>query len=384
MLTLRTVRRSQYLTCVLVLAACARPAPAQQVNWRRDYNAARKEASETGRPILLDFGTEGCFWCKKLDLTTFHDPAVVSLLNEHFVTLKVDAEREASLTASLRVQQYPTLVLAGPEGKILGVLEGYQEAPQLAEQLRKVTLAYAAPEWMMRDYQEAAKAIVVADYSRAIALLKSITLDGKDRSVQVKARQVLQDLEQQAAGRLARAKSLHDRGQSAEAAGEVTELIRSYTGTQAAADGAALLSSLAARPEMRDQQRLRRARELLAQARDDYRTQQFLGCLERCELLSASYADLPEGAEAQQLANEIRENPEFLARACDSLNSKMGVMYLTLAESWMKKGQHQKAQLCLEKVLQAAPGSRQAELAQVRLAQLQGTAATQQAEYKRR
>src|SRR5204863_7771642 len=141
-------------------------------------------------------------------------------------------------------------------------------------------------------------------------------------------------------------KTLHDRGQSTDAAEAVTELIRSYTGTQAAADGAALLSSLAARPELRDQQRLRRARELLAQARDDYRTQQFLGCLERCEVLAAGYADLPEGAEAQQLANEIKENPEFLARACDSLNMRMGVMYLTLAESWEKKGQHQKAQLC--------------------------------------
>jgi hypothetical protein len=145
-----------------------------------------------------------------------------------------------------------------------------------------------------------------------------------------------------------------------------------------------MLSALALRPELRDHQRARRARELLAQARDDYRTQQYLGCLERCELLTTSYADLPEGAEAQQMANEIKDNPEFLARACDSLNHRMGVMYLALAESWLKKGQQEQAQLCLEKVLQSAPGSRQAETAQVRLAQLQGTGATQQAEYKKR
>src|SRR5262245_56806606 len=123
--------RLQVVMTALVLAAWAGPAPAQQVNWRHDYNAARKEASEKGRPILIDFGTESCFWCKKLDLTTFRDPAVAALLNEQFVALKVDAEREALLTESLRIQQFPTLVLAGPEGKILGVLEGYQEAPRL-------------------------------------------------------------------------------------------------------------------------------------------------------------------------------------------------------------------------------------------------------------
>jgi thioredoxin-like negative regulator of GroEL len=383
MLTPRTIRPRLIILSALVLAAGPRPAAAQQVKWVSDYNVARKEASEKGRPILIDFGTENCFWCKKLDLSTFQDPAVVALLNEQFVALKVDADRESTLTQTLRIQQYPTLVLAGPEGKILGVLEGYQEASVLAEQLRKVANGYKTPDWMTRDFQEAAKAILASDYTRAVTLLKGVTQDGKDRSVQVKARQVLQDLEQQAAGRLARAKGLLDRGQSAEAAEVVTELLRSYAGTQAAADGAGLLTALAAGPELRDQQRVRRARELLAQAREDYRTQQYLGCLERCELLSTSYADLPEGAEARQLAGEVKDNPELLARACDSLNQRMGVMYLTLAESWMKKGDARQAQLCLERVMQAAPGTRQAEQAQVQLARLQGTSPTQQAEYKK-
>src|SRR5688572_29135614 len=101
MLTTRDDRlRRQAVLCALVLAASARPAPApaQQVQWRQDYNVARKEAAEKGRPLLIDFGTESCFWCKKLDLTTLRDPAVVAVLNESFVTLKVDAEREVSLT----------------------------------------------------------------------------------------------------------------------------------------------------------------------------------------------------------------------------------------------------------------------------------------------
>ncbi len=376
--------RFRTILSALVLAACARSAQGQSVQWRTDYNAARREATEKGRPILLDFGTENCMWCKKLDLSTLRDPAVARLLNENFIALKVDADREATLTQVLRISQYPTLVLAAPDGKIIGVLEGYQEAGPLADQLQKVSAYYRTPDWMARDYQEAARAIVASEYGRAVTLLKGVTQDGKERPVQVKARQVLQDLEQQAAGRLVRAKALHDRGQSTEAAEALTDLLRNYGGTQAAADGGSLLTALAARPEMRDQQRRQRARELLAQARDDYRTQQYLGCLERCETLAAAYSDLPEGVEAQQLAAEVKDNPDNLTRACDSLNARMGAMYLTLAETWVKKGQPAQAQLCLEKVLQTAPGSRHAELAQVRLAQLQGTAATQQAEYKKR
>ncbi|HEY1379376.1 MAG TPA: DUF255 domain-containing protein [Gemmataceae bacterium] len=375
--------RFRTVLSAVVLAACARSAHGQSVQWRTDYNAARKEATEKGRPILLDFGTENCMWCKKLDMGTFRDPLVVKVLNESFVSLKVDADREATLTQILHISQYPTLVMAGPDGKIIGVLEGYQEAGPLAEQLQKVSEYYGTPDWMQRDYQEAARAIVGSEYGRAVGLLKNVTRDGKDRPVQVKARQILQDLEQQAAGRLARAKSLHDLGRSTEAAEALTDLLRNYGGTHAANDGGALLTTLAARPEMRDQQRRQRARELLALARDDYRTQQYLGCLDRCETLAAAYSDLPEGVEAQQLAAEVKDNPDYLVRACDSLNARMGAMYLTLAETWVKKGQPAQALLCLEKVLQTAPGSRHAELAQVRLAQLQGAVTTQQAEYKK-
>jgi hypothetical protein len=145
-----------------------------------------------------------------------------------------------------------------------------------------------------------------------------------------------------------------------------------------------LLSSLAVRPEIRDQQRLRRARELLALARDEFRTQQYLACLDRCDVLTTTYGDLSEAAEATQLAASVKDNPDLLTRACDALNQRTGEMYLALAEAWMKKGQPAQAQLCLEKVVQSAPGSRHAEMAQVRLAQLHGPAATQQAEYKKR
>src|SRR3954447_16221436 len=105
------VRRRYYmLLSTLVVAACARPGHGQTVQWRSDYNAARKEATEKGRPILLDFGTDNCMWCKKLELSTFRDPAVVKLLNEAFIALKIDANSEPALAQTLRISQYPTLV----------------------------------------------------------------------------------------------------------------------------------------------------------------------------------------------------------------------------------------------------------------------------------
>jgi thioredoxin-related protein len=358
------------------------PSRAQEVRWRSDYNQARKEAQEKNRPLLLDIGTENCFWCRKLDGTTFRHPSVVALLNERFIPLKVDGEKQTLLTQSLNVQSYPTLVLAAPDGKILGALEGYQEAARFHEQLQRVLAGLNNPSWMQRDYQDAEKAIAASDYARAIALLKSITEDGQKRPIQLKAGQLLQDLEQQAAGRLVHAKQLDAKGQTSEAINTLTELLRQFAGTQAAAEGSRLLTTLAVKPEMKDQLRVRRAREMLAQAREDYRTQQYFCCLDRCEVLGTSYADLPEGTEAVQLALEIKNNPEWMQQACATLADRLSGLYLSLAETWLKKGEPRQAAFYLERIVRTFPGTPQAETAQVRLANIQGQA-TWPAEFKK-
>ena len=173
----------------LCLIACnLQPALAEDVDWRADYNVARKEAAEKGLPIVLDFGFEGCQYCRKLDAVTFRDTEVIKRLNGKFVPLRIDIQKDPSLAEKLGLQMYPTVVFASPEGHILGKVEGYQEPGRFQENLDRVLDLVANPEWMKRDYESAGKAIGSSDYARAIALLKNVVQDGKDRPVQVKAR----------------------------------------------------------------------------------------------------------------------------------------------------------------------------------------------------
>jgi tetratricopeptide (TPR) repeat protein len=224
---------------------------------------------------------------------------------------------------------------------------------------------------MVRDYQEAGKAIAAADYARAVSLLKNLLEDGKDRPVQAKARQLLADLEQQAAGRLVRARQLLETGQRREADEALNEVATAFAGTPAARDAGRLLQSLAARGGD-DPDRARKAREALAQAREEYRAQQYALCLDHCEVLAATYPDLPEAAQAVQLASEIKNNPEWLKQACDQLGDRLAAFYLSMAETWLRKGQPQQAVFYLERVQQFFPNSRHAEAATVRLSQIQG------------
>ena len=110
------------------LCSSPAPAPAQEIKWRHDYHKAREEASQLGRPLVIDFGTQSCYWCKQLDIRTFNDPAVIALMNDHCVALKIDANQNTTLTEALRINAFPTLVFAGSDGRILGFQEGFVEA----------------------------------------------------------------------------------------------------------------------------------------------------------------------------------------------------------------------------------------------------------------
>jgi hypothetical protein len=362
--------------CWLWSSALAQ-APAPEVQWRQDYTRARQEALETGRLLVIDVGTENCFYCKQLDQRTFRDPAVVGLLNERCIPLKVDANQQSKLASDLRVETYPTLVFASPEGKILGSQVGFIEAAPLQEMLQRafaVTAPASTSDALARDFEDASKAAARADFARAVALLRNVVEDGKDRSVQLQARRLLQDIEGQAAGRCAKAKELVEAGKVGEAVEMVAETLHQFAGTKAAQEGSQMLVTLASRASGGPLPRAQAARELLAEAREAYGRKEFVRCLDRCETLASAYADLPEGAEAGKLAAEIKANPDQTRQLCDQLSERMSVLYLTLAEGWLKKGQPQQAVFYLERVVQSFPNSRQAEVAQVRLAQIQGAA----------
>ena len=165
-------------------AGFAQEPAAREVNWRTDYGRARKEAQEKSLPLVIDFGTKTCFYCTKLDQTTFRDPKVIAVMNERFIPLKIDADVQTFLASNLQISSYPTIVLAGPDGTILGTIVGYKEAGEFHEKLQRVLASVTSPDWMQRDLQMAAKWMESGNYAQAIAVLRPIINNSKGRPVQ--------------------------------------------------------------------------------------------------------------------------------------------------------------------------------------------------------
>lgn len=129
-------RMGMAAVCVFVLLSlAAAPAFAQSGGWTNDYNAAVRDAKAKNRPIVIDFGTVNCTWCRKLDEITFRDPSVAKRLAEQFVAVRLDADTVPALVQQLGISGYPTLVFAASDGKILGKHAGFVDVKRFHQQL---------------------------------------------------------------------------------------------------------------------------------------------------------------------------------------------------------------------------------------------------------
>jgi thiol-disulfide isomerase/thioredoxin len=96
-------------------------------------------AKASNRLVLLDFWTEWCTWCKRLDRETFSDPSVVAEMKD-VLAWNVDAESPAGapLAKRLFVGTYPALIVLGPDGVVRDRIGGFLAPEDFKRELRRV------------------------------------------------------------------------------------------------------------------------------------------------------------------------------------------------------------------------------------------------------
>jgi hypothetical protein len=67
------------------------------VDWYPWGSEALQRARELDRPIFLSIGYSACHWCHVMEHESFENPEIGLILNEHFVSIKVDREERPDL-----------------------------------------------------------------------------------------------------------------------------------------------------------------------------------------------------------------------------------------------------------------------------------------------
>jgi len=62
------------------------------VDWYPWGDEAFAKARADDKPVFLSIGYSACHWCHVMERESFEDAEVAAILNEHFVSIKVDRE----------------------------------------------------------------------------------------------------------------------------------------------------------------------------------------------------------------------------------------------------------------------------------------------------
>jgi len=117
-----------------------------KVSWLYDYDQALARARDENKPILVDFYTDWCGWCKKLDAETYGNETVAALLNEGFVCLKVDAEEHVDLAEEYNVVGYPTILFLSPDGEEIGRIVGYEPPDKFLQDAKNILTRWTSAQ----------------------------------------------------------------------------------------------------------------------------------------------------------------------------------------------------------------------------------------------
>lgn len=131
------------------------------VNWKPWSEKAFELAKDKNQLIVLSIGYSSCHWCHVMEEESFEDPQVSKLMNENFVSIKVDREERPDIdiiyqTALELVQGsggWPLNVIMMPNGKPV-YLGTYHDKKSWQSILTKFSSEYTANPKQLEAYAE--------------------------------------------------------------------------------------------------------------------------------------------------------------------------------------------------------------------------------------
>ena len=120
----------------------AEPAVTESIHWHSSLKAAHKVAVSENKPLLLVWGAEWCGFCKKLEGETLAHPALARYINETFVAVHLDYDKDEKVRDILEVERLPCTIVLTPQAEQLERFEGFHQPADVYQKLSTARQLY--------------------------------------------------------------------------------------------------------------------------------------------------------------------------------------------------------------------------------------------------
>jgi thioredoxin-related protein len=137
------------LASLLIWVAVAPVFGADQIKWYAYEEGTALGLSER-KKVFINFHADWCKYCETMDRQTFKDAGIVSYLNSHFISIKVDVEREKAIARKYNINPLPDCWFLAENGDIIGNRPGFLSA----EDLMPVLQFIKTESYLKMSYQQ--------------------------------------------------------------------------------------------------------------------------------------------------------------------------------------------------------------------------------------
>lgn len=140
------IQKALILNLIFIVFSCSNSSSqSEQVSGKSSVKwygitEGMERAKKEGKSIIMYFYTDWCVYCKKMDSQIFSDPDISSFMNEKYISIRINPEKDKetiavmgqNLTPSQFMGQigasgFPTTMFWDKKQKPLTVLPGYAE-----------------------------------------------------------------------------------------------------------------------------------------------------------------------------------------------------------------------------------------------------------------
>jgi thioredoxin-related protein len=124
-------------TLFIILSLYFTPAMAEnkEIQWQ-PYDTGMKMIKEQNKKGFLHFYTDWCTYCKIMNKQTFVDPKVIDYLNNNFISIRVNADKQKDVAKKYGVSRFPSTWFIAEDSTSLSNQPGFIQPDMLLDMLK--------------------------------------------------------------------------------------------------------------------------------------------------------------------------------------------------------------------------------------------------------